>query len=384
MKIVDIKPYVVWAGMRNICLVKIETDCGVHGWGESGLSSRELAVVGAINHFKSFLVGKSALNISALWQEMYRSQYFEGGRVLSAAISAIDIALYDCLGKALNVPVWQLLGGAQRQRIPLFATSILPYNDALTQDVLRLKDEGWDCIRLTTGEHGTPQHETVFNTRKSISTVAGYINEIRQTIGTQTSLGVDYHHRLSVVETISFLNRVNEGALDFLEEPIRAQSPQAYKSIQLNCKTPFAIGEEFTSKWDFKPFLDAGVIGFARIDICNAGGFTEGMKIAAFCETQYIDMMPHNPLSPLCTAASIHYCAAFNNLSWLEVLDYGDSKADYSRIFDKLPSIHNQHFDLIQTPGLGIDVNEEYLKTCEFSPWEPPRLVRGDGSYQNW
>lgn len=384
MKIVDIKPYVVWAGMRNICLVKIETDAGIYGWGESGLSSRELAVVGAINHFKHFLLGKSALQISALWQEMYRSQYFEGGRVLSAAISAIDIALYDCLGKALNVPVHQLLGGAQRQKIPLFATSILPYNDALTQDVLRLKNEGWECIRLTTGEHGNPKQETIFNPRQSISNVAGYINEIRQTIGYQTTLGIDYHHRLSASETISFLNRVDDGALDFLEEPIRAQSPEAYRTIQLSSKTPFAIGEEFTSKWDFKPFIDAGVVGFARIDICNAGGFTEGMKIAAFCETQYIDLMPHNPLSPLCTAASIHYCAAFNNLSWLEVLDYGDSKEDYARIFDKLPSINNQHFELIQAPGLGIDVNEEYLKTCEFSPWEPPRLVRGDKSYQNW
>ena len=109
MKITDIKPIPVWVGRRNQMLVKIETDEGIYGWGESGLSSRELAVQGAINHYREFLIGRDPMHIGALWQEMYRGQYFEGGRVLTAAISAIDIALYDIAGKALNIPVNQLL-----------------------------------------------------------------------------------------------------------------------------------------------------------------------------------------------------------------------------------------------------------------------------------
>ena len=122
MKITDVKPYPVWVGSRNQCLVKIETDEGIYGWGESGLSSRELAVAGAIRHYREFLIGRDPRQIGALWQEMYRSQYFEGGRVLTAAISAIDIALHDIVAKSLNVPVYQLLGGKQRDYIPCFAT----------------------------------------------------------------------------------------------------------------------------------------------------------------------------------------------------------------------------------------------------------------------
>src|SRR3954454_10835109 len=123
MKITAIKSYAVKVGIRNQLLVKVETDEGIFGWGESGLSGREKAVVGALDHYAEFLRGRDPFKIGALWQEMYRSQYFEGGRVLQAAISAIDIALYDIKGKALGVPVYDLLGGKQRDLVPTFATT---------------------------------------------------------------------------------------------------------------------------------------------------------------------------------------------------------------------------------------------------------------------
>src|SRR6186997_2019176 len=123
MKITAIKSYAVKVGIRNQLVVKVETDEGIFGWGESGLSGREKAVVGAIEHYAEFLRGRDPRRIGALWQEMYRSQYFEGGRVLTAAISAIDIALHDIKGKALGVPVYELLGGKHRDTIPLFATA---------------------------------------------------------------------------------------------------------------------------------------------------------------------------------------------------------------------------------------------------------------------
>nr|WP_272214446.1 hypothetical protein [Marinicella sp. W31]MDC2880056.1 hypothetical protein [Marinicella sp. W31] len=126
MKISAIRSHAARVGIRNQLLVKVETDTGLYGWGESGLSGRELAVAGAVEHFAGFLVGRDPMAISALWQEMYRSQYFEGGRVLTAAISAIDIALHDIKGKALGVPVYELLGGKNRDVIPTFATTSAP------------------------------------------------------------------------------------------------------------------------------------------------------------------------------------------------------------------------------------------------------------------
>src|SRR5215510_10432544 len=143
MKITAITPYAVWVGTRNQLLVKIETDEGVYGWGESGLSGRERAVVGAIEHYREFLIGRDPTQIGALWQEMYRSQYFEGGRVLQAAISALDIAFHDIKGKALGVPVYDLLGGKQRDRIPTFASTSADPGPAMIEQARALMAQGW-------------------------------------------------------------------------------------------------------------------------------------------------------------------------------------------------------------------------------------------------
>lgn len=169
MVIKDIVTYIKKLGHRNILFVKVITDNDLYGWGESGLSSRECAVAGAISHFKHFLIGKDPLNTGALWQEMYRSQYFEGGRVLSAAIAAIDIALHDIKGKHFQMPVYQLLGGQQRKKIPLFATVTAPLDENLADHCLALIEAGWNHIRLTTGEHGSPLHSTLYDPKKSLS-----------------------------------------------------------------------------------------------------------------------------------------------------------------------------------------------------------------------
>ncbi|MEZ4678934.1 MAG: hypothetical protein R2932_32435 [Caldilineaceae bacterium] len=146
MKITDIKCYPVWVTNANQCLVKIETDEGIYGWGEGGLSGRELAVAGAVQHYREFLIGRDPMRIGAHWQEMYRSQYFEGA-VLTAAISAIDIALYDIAGKALGVPVYQLLGGKQRDFVPCFATMFAPTAEGLIEGAQLLTSSGWHVIR---------------------------------------------------------------------------------------------------------------------------------------------------------------------------------------------------------------------------------------------
>lgn len=384
MKIIDIKAYGFWAGFRNVCLVKVETDRGFYGWGESGLSGREKSVIGTIEHFREFLIGKDPRNIGALWQEMYRSQYFEGGRVLSAAIAAIDIALHDLVAKSLNIPVHQLLGGKQRDRIPLFATTTAPMGPELVEDVLRLKNEGWQVIRTTTGQIGDANIPEEFEPRNSIIETSKWLTKAREALGPEITFGIDYHHRLSVPETVSFIQRMPVGTIDFIEEPIRNESPAAYKTLRKMCDVPFAVGEELTSKWDFSPYTQSALTNFARIDICNAGGFTESMKIAALCELNYIDMMPHNPLSPICASASIHYCAAIANFSWLELPPYDGDMEDYDRFFINRPEVNNNTFDIINSPGLGIDVNEDLIKDLPFKFWEAPRLHKADGSYTNW
>src|SRR5215831_8659674 len=153
MKITDIKPLPVWVGTRNQLVVKVETDEGIYGLGEAGLSGRELAVIGALKHFREFLIGQNPMQIGRIWQETYRSQYFEGGRVLTAAISAIDIALHDIKGKALGVPVHQLLGGKQRDLVPTFATTHAEPGPEMIAEARMLIEHGWTCMRLSPSGH---------------------------------------------------------------------------------------------------------------------------------------------------------------------------------------------------------------------------------------
>lgn len=382
-RITAIRPYAVWIGGRNQLIVKVETDSGVFGWGESGLSGREKAVIGAIEHFAPLLEGQDAFNIAGIWQALYRSQYFEGGRVLQAAISAIDIALHDIKGKALGVPVYDLLGGRQRDSVPTFAsTASTQFDQTLTQ-AKSLKDRGWDCIRVFPDFANLTQ----FDPRAHIAPTAAMCREVRAELGEDITLGIDWHHRLSVAEAASFCQRLPSGTLDFIEEPIRDETPEAYEALRRMTDIPFAIGEEFASKWQFLPYIERDIHQFNRLDLCNVGGLSEAMKVAAMSEAHYVDVMPHNPLGPICTAASVHFGAAVANFSWLEVRAISDGVYaidDASDLYTRQPRLNGTSYDVDPEPGLGIDINEDYAKELGFKFWNAPMLKRPDGSVTNW
>jgi len=384
MKITAIKPFPVWIGHRNQLVVKVETDQGIIGWGESGLSGRERAVVGAVEHFAEFLQGRDPMQIGAIWQEVYRSQYFEGGRVLQAALSAIDIALHDIKGKALGVPVYDLLGGKQRDHIPTFASTNAPKADQIVEQALALQQAGWTCIRLFPDFRDDGK---IFEPRDHIAKTARACIQTREALGDETVLGIDWHHRLSVAEAASFCQKLPSGTLDFLEEPIRDETPEAYETLRKLTNIPFAIGEEFASKWQFLPYIERDIHQFNRIDLCNIGGFTEAMKVAGWSEAHYVDLMPHNPLGPICTAATIHMSAAVANFSWLETRVnpgdlYGGGQSD--DVFTTQPRLQGTTYPVPTAPGLGIEVDEKALTKESFRYWEAPHLKRRDGSVTNW
>lgn len=387
LKIQTIDTLLGCVGQRNQLLVKVVTECGIVGWGESGLSNREHAVIGAIEHFKSFLIGSDPRRIGRIWQEMYRSHYFEGGRVLTAAMSALDIALHDIVGKALDVPVYQLLGGKQRDLVPCFACA---YTEAdpdkmedLVKEVTALIDLGWTTVRVIPSGFDDPE---VFEPRDSIVRTARALEALRKVIGPDITLGIDYHHRLSVAETASFCQRLESGTLDFLEEPIRNQSPDAYAALRGLTSVPFAIGEEFCSKWTALPYVERGLTQYLRVDVCNIGGLTEAMKVLGWAEAHYIDLMPHNPLGPVCTAATIHLSAAAPNFSLMETHQGPFSKFGWHdpAIFPKQHPLQGSHYVISDAPGLGVEVNEEAFRSSLPIVAEAPHLRRNDGSHTNW
>ncbi len=382
-QIAKIEPILARVGFRNQLLVRVETREGIIGWGESGLSSRETAVAAVINDFAGFLVGQDAGQIGRIWQETYRSQYFEGGRVLTAAISAIDIALYDILGKRLGVPVHQLLGGKQRDVVPTFASFMAKDIDAALADTQTLVDDGWDCVRIYPAGFNT---EGAFNPRGTLGKTVEILTAMRDRFGRDLSIGIDLHHRYSPAEIASFCNMLPPGTLDFLEEPIRCETPEAYEMLRGMTDVPFAVGEEFASKWQAGPYLDKGLTQYMRLDICNIGGFTEGMKVAGWSERHYIDLMPHNPLGPICTAASVHLSAAVPNFSWLETRQSSVENLGFHdpTLFPQQVQLEGACYAVPDAPGLGVEVNEDALRASQPAHVECPHLRKPDGSVTNW
>ncbi len=380
MKITNIQSFSPWSGTRTIFVVKVETDEGICGYGEAGVVSRERALAGAVEHFREFLIGQDPMRRGALWQEMYRGQYFEGGRILTGAISAIDIALYDIVGQRLGVPIYQLLGGPHRTRVPCFATAQSPLGPEAVEETRQLVKAGWQAIRFVPAQPDAGEDGLLFEPRESIAVTAEWLIKIREVVGRAPVLGIDYHHRLSVAEAASFCQMLPPGTLNFLEEPIRDESPEAYAMLRQMTTVPFAIGEEFSSKWTFVPFVERGLTNFARIDVCNVGGLTEAKKVAGWCEAHYIDLMPHNPLGPISTAAAVHLAAAVPNFAWLEVLPGVNFNAE---LFPDQMQLEGMYYSLPQSPGLGLGLNERKAIQSE-TLWEAPHWHRRDGSYTNW
>jgi galactonate dehydratase len=324
MKITAVKGFAVQGGHRNLFIVKVETDAGISGLGEGGMAGRELAMQGMLDHFAQALVGMDPLRIEHIWQSLYRGNYFEGGNIAGATMSAVDIALWDILGQHLGVPVYQLLGGAVRDRVQCFATPGTLNGPACVEAAKRFVADGWRSLRFGPGmpdEGWTGGDGAVYEPMESIPLAAKWIREVRAAVGPEIMLSIDFHHRLTVAEAAIFCDQIRDVGLYFLEEPIRAENPKAYAQLRTMTPIPFAIGEEFPSKWAFAPFLEEGLINFARVDLSNVGGLTEARKVAGWCETHYIDMMPHNPLGPVTTAASIHFGIATSNFAQLEYLD---------------------------------------------------------------
>ena len=384
MKITAIKYFMMKVNFRNMFVVKVETDSGIHGIGEGGISGREKAMAGMIDHYAQFLVGQDPRRIEDIWQMLYRRQYFEGGTIIAAAISAIDIALWDILGKSLGVPVYQLLGGQSRQWVPCFTDGGILDSEACVEKAKQLVSDGWQVLRFVPGmpDMTTTQEDGEYDPWVSLDMADHWLAKIREAVGTQVRLSIDFHHRLSVAEAADFCRRVGPLGLMFIEEPIRSENPEAYAALRQMTDIPFAIGEEFSSKWAFRPFIEQGLCNYARVDLCNVGGFTEAKKIAGWCETHYIDMMPHNPLGTICTAASAHFGVAINNFAYQEVnAVIGQSPAD---LFPKQPRVEPGRIIIDDTPGLGVEFNEDAAADYPFEYWEAPHLHKPDGAFTNW
>ncbi len=289
-------------------------------------------------------------------------------------------------GEWLNVPVWQLLGGACRDSIPCFATPGALSGPEIIQKAVDHVDAGWKVLRFTPGMLSldwTGVDGSVYDPYASIDAAVDLLEQLRKRLGPQVLLSIDFHHRLSPAEAALFCRQVEPLHLHFVEEPIRCENPDAYAQLRTMTSVPFAIGEEFSSKWAFAPYVERGLLNYARLDVCNAGGLSESRKIAGWCEAHYIDLMPHNPLGPISTAACVHLAAAISNFAYLEYFPGHDHDRPKDLFPVSLETVGGS-FPLPTAPGLGVEFNERAVENHPFEMWAPPRWKRPDGSYTNW
>jgi len=386
MKITALKPILAAYAHRNIFLVKIETDAGIHGWGEGGISGRELGMAGIVESFKPALIGEDPLRIDHLWQVMFRGGFFESGTVMSGAISAVDLALWDIYGKALNVPCWQLLGGRSRDRVECYTWANL---EIAKQRV----DEGWRALRLEARpavrknpdadylSSAAQKEGDVFDTDDAVRGSVAAMLKARELLGDEIKLCIDFHTRFNPPAAAQACDGIAPMRPFFIEDPLRSPSPKSYVAFRKRTNVPLAVGEECSSKWEFQQLIEEDAIDYARIDICNVGGFTESQKVAAMAETHYIDVVPHNPLGPLSTAACLHLSVALPNFS---IMEYGLGPDLSPDLFKPSFKFKAPHYEIPSAPGIGVDVDESRLAAHPFKPWTTTRFRKPDGSFTNW
>ena len=380
MQITDVTCYPTWGGQRNFLFVVVDTDQGLYGVGEAGLTGRELAVMGAVDHLRPLLVGQDPMRSEHLWQVMSRGGSFPHGKIVGSAIAAIDIALWDIKGKALGVPVYELLGGLVRERVACYCHLSQGHSPGVEGVVASAKEkvaEGWKYLRW-----GLPNEGSLLEPGAAIRQSVAQFEALRDAVGDAVELCFDIHTRLSPPEAILLCREVARYRPYFMEDPIRSESMQAFHLLRSKIDVPLAAGEQFASKWDFRELIDHDLIDYARVDLCICGGLTEAKKIAGWCEGHYIDIVVHNPLGPVSTTACAHLNLAIPNFAVQE--QPGRPGLALTDIISGQPEWEDGHIRVPRRPGLGIEFDRDAAKAYPFQMSELPHLHRADGSFTNW
>ena len=377
MKITDVKVYLAkeW---RTFCFVVVETDEGISGLGEAGITGRELAVQGAIEHFKPLLIGQDPFRTEHIWQMLFRGGFFPAQRILTAAIAAIDIALWDIKGKALGVPVYELLGGRARDRVLTYNHNVGDTIEELVECCQRSLDEGWKVLRWGL-EH---QDDGILEPGDAVRRAIKEIEALRLALGDEAKLAIDVHTRLNPADAIWLCQEFERYRPYFVEDPLRVENSQSYRSLRARTTAPLAAGEQYNSKWEFRQVVEEELIDYARVDLCICGGLTEAKKIAAACETHYIDLAVHNPIGPVATSAFLHLSLSVPNFAVQELPRRPNTSMP--ELILNQPEWEDGYLLPPSAPGLGIEFNPEALSKYPFEMGELRHLRRPDGSVTNW
>lgn len=345
--------------------IKIHTDENVYGIGEVGAWGFLDGCVGVLKNFTKYLIGKNPFEIEHHWNYMYRSMYFRGSVIMSA-IAAIDIALWDIKGKALGVPIYELLGGKTRDKVRSYEAVFEFTSEKMAQRCLDLKAEGFTAARLMlTGDIRSSEatyEESIFAHK-----VASYVEKVkacREAVGNDFDLVLECHRSMSVSEAIAFARAVEQYNPLFLEDPIAPDNLEAMVQVANKTAIPVATGERFINIQEFELLLQRQGARYVRPDVCALGGITPSKKVTAIAEANYVSIVPHNPLGPVSTAACLQLNASIPNFLIQEFPSFYQKGKEAGMITKPL-EIERGYIKIPNSPGLGIELVENI---CEKFP----------------
>jgi galactonate dehydratase len=350
--------------------LKIHTNAGIVGLGEPIVEGRALTCATAIKEIEPYLVGKDPRAVTHHWQAIYRHAFYRGGPVLTSALSGIDQALWDIKGKALGVPVYELLGGPTRNRVRVYAHSRTP--ESMKADLKK----GFTAFKTGPAKRRPARYiETPAEVKYAVEKFA----ELRAAVGDNVDIGVDFHGAISPAHAKMLIKGMEPYNPMFIEEPCQAQNHDIMAEIARGTHLPIATGERVFTKWGFREVLEKKAATILQPDMCHAGGITEVRLIAGMAEAYYATIAPHNPLGPISLAAGVHLAASIPNFLIQEQVSLGEG-------YIKNPfQVREGYLELPTGPGLGIELDENAMADKIGHDWRNQESYDADdGSVVDW
>lgn len=383
MKITDLEVIRMRANAEpsnNWLFVRIHTDSGITGIGEGSLQYKDAALTAELENFGKFLRGKDPFQIEHIWTSLHRRVTWTGGAVTISAISAIDLALWDIKGKALGVPVYELIGGKVRDRVPLYANGWFarkqlsahgPQDGGPTEAewyaerAREVVEQGYRCLKLY--PFGGEQLITPERMKRGV----GLVRAVREAVGPDIEIGVDVRARLNIGSARRVAQQLEPFNIAWLEEPILFDNAAAMAEFARSVRVPVSTGEQLYTRWEFRALLEENVLALIQPDICHAGGVTEVRKIANMAETYYVSVAPHNSNGPISTIASLHLDMSIPNCHMQEL--FLNSLPYYQEVLTNPLIVEDGYGKPPEGPGWGTDLDEAVLAKyppADFTPIE--------------
>jgi galactonate dehydratase len=326
--------------------LKIHTNAGIVGLGEPITEGRALTCAEAVKEIEPYLIGKDPRPVGKHWQAIYRHAFYRGGPILTSALSGIDQALWDIKGKALGVPVYELLGGPTRDRVRVYAHA------STTAQMKQLQAQGFTAFKTGVAKRRPARY---IETQSEIRYAAETFAELRKTMGEDVDIAIDFHGAISPATAKLLIKAYEPYQPMFIEEPCQAQNHDVMAEIARGTFLPIATGERVFTKWGFREVLEKKAATVLQPDMCHAGGITEVRLIAGMAEAYYADIAPHNPLGPISLAAGVQLSASIPNFLCQEQVSLGEG-------YLKQPlRVRNGYLDLPTGPGLGVELDENAM-----------------------